>query len=214
MQILGINGSHRKGRNTARLLQIALDAAAELGAETKALEITDYNIQYCKGCNKCMRQAKCSIEDDDMAMLGEMMIEADGIILASPTYFGGVSGRMKTFIDRTRWMHMTKNLLQGKVGGILVHAGLRHGGQEMVLVFLERFLVKQGLIVVPGMEPIADVPPERTLISSGGLSTLYSGYGPDGLQWYRSVEDDPVAVQSARLVGQNMVQMLQRLGVK
>lgn len=214
MQILGINGSHRKGKNTAKLLQIALDAAAELGAEIKALEITDYNIQYCKGCNKCMRRTKCSIEDDDMAMLGQMMLEADGIILATPSYFGGVSGRMKTFIDRTRWMHVSKNLLQGKVGGILVHAGLRHGGQEMVLVFLERFLMGQGLIVVPGIEPIADAPPERPLISAGGLSTLYSGSGPDGLQWYRSIEEDPLAVQSARLVGQNMAQMLRKLGVK
>lgn len=213
MQIVGINGSHRAGRNTAKMLATALDEAAARGAQTRLLEITEFHIEYCKNCNKCLRQTKCSIEDDDMARLGEILIQADGIILASPSYFGNVTGRMKTLMDRTRWMHMVKNLLQGKVGGAIVHAGMRNGGQETTLMLLERFLRSHGLIIVGGFEPLGEDQP-RELISLGAISTLFAGHDGRSMNYYRSVEEDPLAMQTARLLGQNMVAMLHRLGIE
>jgi multimeric flavodoxin WrbA len=47
VKIAGINGSHRRGKNTAIMLQAVLDEAAILGAETELLELTDYNIKFC-----------------------------------------------------------------------------------------------------------------------------------------------------------------------
>ncbi|MBE3580501.1 MAG: flavodoxin family protein [Thermoanaerobacteraceae bacterium] len=48
MKVLAINGSHRKGRNTARMLEAVLEEARNLGAQTGLLESSDYNIRPCR----------------------------------------------------------------------------------------------------------------------------------------------------------------------
>ena len=122
MKILAINGSHRVGENTSKLLQMALDEAAALGAETEMVDLAELDIEFCAGCNKCLFKPMCSISDD-MDELKQKMLEADGIILGSPDYFSNVTARMKNFIDRTRPLHMTSNQLKGKVGGFLTMSG-------------------------------------------------------------------------------------------
>ena len=54
MKILAINGSHRVGQNTDYLINEALSAAAELGAETEVIELSEKNVEYCTGCNRCL----------------------------------------------------------------------------------------------------------------------------------------------------------------
>ena len=54
MKILAINGSHRVGENTSKLLQMALDEAAALGAETEMVDLAELDIEFCAGCNKCL----------------------------------------------------------------------------------------------------------------------------------------------------------------
>lgn len=122
MKILAINGSHRVGQNTNYLINEALSAAAELGAETEVIELSEKNVEYCTGCNRCLFKPECSIKDDDMEEIKQKMLEADGIIVASPDYFSNVSGRMKTFIDRTRPMHMVAKPAQ-RQGCRLHHHG-------------------------------------------------------------------------------------------
>ena len=73
MKILAINGSHRKGKNTALLLEFALEAAKTQGAETELLEITDLDIKPCTSCNKCLFKSECSIKDNDMTELYEKL---------------------------------------------------------------------------------------------------------------------------------------------
>ena len=48
----------------------------------------------------CNATGKC-VQKDDMAEILQKMIKADVIVLASPVYFYGMNGEMKTFIDRT-----------------------------------------------------------------------------------------------------------------
>lgn len=153
MKVLAINGSHRKGMNTAAMLQIVLDEAARGGAETELVELVDCRIEYCLSCNQCLREPRCSIQDDDMAAIAEKMLASDAVILGSPVYFGNVTARLKTFMDRTRWLHMRENLLEGKLGAALTHAGLRNGGQEMTQMILERFLLSHGFQLVEPREP-------------------------------------------------------------
>ena len=84
--VLGINGSPRK-KGTLFLLSEALHAANEAGAETKLISLIDYDIKPCDACNKCIKEKLCPISDD-MEKLEEMLINAKGIIMGSPTYFG------------------------------------------------------------------------------------------------------------------------------
>ncbi|RLG56142.1 MAG: flavodoxin family protein, partial [Candidatus Hydrothermarchaeota archaeon] len=111
--ILGINGSPRK-KGTLFLLSEALHAASEAGAETKLINLVDYDIKPCDACNKCVKEKACSISDD-MEKIGEMLVEARAIIVGSPCYFSSLPALLKNFIDRTRILKMQGHRLKNKL---------------------------------------------------------------------------------------------------
>lgn len=167
MKILAINGSHRAGQNTAFLLNLALEEAKARGAETELIELSELNIEYCNGCNRCLGKPICPISDD-MDELKEKMLEADGVILGSPDYFGNVTARTKCFIDRTRPLHMVENQLKGKVGGFLTMAGLDNCGAEATNHVLENFFTTHEMLVVHPR-------PAGPVIGSGITGSLMAG---------------------------------------
>jgi len=86
-------------------------------------------IRGCVACGMCMKNqnGKCIINDDVNGWI-EKMKEADGIILGSPTYFSGVNGTMKAFLDRAFFVSgVNGNYLRHKVGAAVV-AVRRSGG--------------------------------------------------------------------------------------
>lgn len=99
MKILGVVGSKRKKGNTSLLVQEALRVAQKVGAKTELIFLGDYSIQDCTGCEGCKGNFKCVI-NDDMQKIYPLLLDADGIILGSPTYFYNISADMKAFIDR------------------------------------------------------------------------------------------------------------------
>lgn len=205
MKIIAINGSHRKGKNTATLLRAVIDEASIHGASTELLELTDYNIKYCLSCNKCLRQARCSITDDDMAIIAEKLLDADGIVLGSPVYWGNVSALMKNFMDRTRWMHMVKNMLAGKVGAAVTNAGLRNGGQDLVLSIMENYLIAQGLHVVDARDQ------DNPLVFVGVAGSLQADFKNGKNIWRKSVQEDETAMLACKKLGENMVKLIKKL---
>ena len=99
MKIISINGSRRKKGNTALLIRSILTPLEQNGAEVTSIFLGDYTIGACTGCEGCSSSWDCVIKDDFQLLL-KMMDEADGVILASPTYWYTVSSDMKRFIDR------------------------------------------------------------------------------------------------------------------
>ncbi|SFH11867.1 Multimeric flavodoxin WrbA [Desulfotomaculum arcticum] len=205
MKILAINGSHRKGKNTADLLNLVLEEAAALGASTELLELSDYNIKLCRSCNKCLGRPQCSITDDDMGSIGEKLLEADGIVLGSPVYWSNVSTLMKNLMDRSRYLHMVQNLLAGKVGGAVTNAGLRNGGQEATLRIMEFFLTAQGLYLVDSRNQ------EDPIMTSGVAGSLLADIKDGKIIWRKSAMEDEAAVLAARQLGRNMVAAIKKL---
>ena len=203
MKILAINGSHRAGQNTAFLLNLALEEARAKGADTELIELSELNIEYCNGCNRCLGKPICSISDD-MDNLKEKMLEADGIILGSPDYFGNVTARTKCFIDRTRPLHMVENQLKGKVGGFLTMAGLDNCGAEATNHVLENFFTTHEMLVVHPR-------PAGPVIGSGITGSLMAGMKDGKPRWRRSVEEDPIAVPMAKQLGRDMTDLIARL---
>lgn len=199
MRVLAINGSHRKGRNTARLLETVLEEAGKLGAETELLELGDYCIKPCRACDRCLKVVECSIKDDDMERIVDKMKAADAIVLGSPVYVYNVTGLMKNFMDRTRWLHMCCNVLHGKVGAAVTHAGLRNGGQELAQMLLERFLASLGMMVVDSRRQ------EGRLYNGGAMGTLFHALEGDKIKWKKSVEEDSLALHECRMLGRNIV---------
>jgi len=205
MKIIAVNGSHRKGKNTAGLLGLVLEEAAALGADTELIELTDYNIKHCISCNKCLGRAQCTITDDDMAALGDKLLAANGIVLGSPVYWANVSALMKNFMDRTRWMHMVRNMLAGKVGGAVTNAGLRNGGQEVTLRIMESFLAAQGLYVVDSRNQ------DGPIAASGVAGSLLADIKDGKIIFRKSALEDEPAALAARQLGRNMAQAVSNL---
>ena len=102
-KIFAVNGSPRKNGNTAQLLQKALEGAASVGAEVKLIQLADLNFSGCRSCFACKRLANpapgCILKDDLAETLKELL-QADGIIMGSPIYFGAESGLCRNFLER------------------------------------------------------------------------------------------------------------------
>lgn len=99
MKVLGIVGSKRKNGNTAHLVKKALASVEDKGISTDIIYLGEYNIKGCTGCEGCQKNYTCVIKDD-MRKLYPKVLEADAIIMGSPTYFYNVSSDIKAFIDR------------------------------------------------------------------------------------------------------------------
>ncbi|MCE5265329.1 MAG: flavodoxin family protein [Deltaproteobacteria bacterium] len=94
-------GSPRKRGSTAVLSAEAERALRGMGVETATFFFNDLNIKGCQACYHCKRNdvAECAIKDD-MQMVYHSMRESDGIIVAAPIYFGGVTAQTKAWLDR------------------------------------------------------------------------------------------------------------------
>jgi multimeric flavodoxin WrbA len=110
MHILAINGSPRKNRNTATLLNKALEGAASQGATTELIHLYDLNYKGCISCFSCKltggkSYGKCAYQDDLSPVL-EKISNADAVILGSPLYFGNVTGEMKSLMERLLFQYV------------------------------------------------------------------------------------------------------------
>jgi len=113
--ILGICGSPRK-QATDHVLNEALKMLEERGFETEFFGVRGKDISPCLHCDYCMRKGVC-IQKDDMYEVYPLMTEAEGIIMATPIYNGGLSAQLKAIMDRTRALGAVDyNFLRNKVG--------------------------------------------------------------------------------------------------
>lgn len=73
------------------------------------------------------------------------LVEADGIILGSPTRYGSATAQMRAFIDATGSLWV-KGALIGKIGAAFTSTASQHGGQETTLMTLASFFLHQGMV--------------------------------------------------------------------
>lgn len=118
-------------------MQEALAGANDSGAETELLTVANKNIKPCTGCLSCQKTGKCHIKDD-MQLIYEKMVEADGIIMGTPVYFWSMSAQAKAIIDRTYALKYPDLKLANKVGGALA-VGDWQGHWNTLLPFLIYF---------------------------------------------------------------------------
>lgn len=97
--VLIISSSLRSGSNSELLAKAAMAGATAAGHEVRWLSLKGKAIGFCKGCLACQNTGKCVIQDDMNDMI-EQVRDADVIIFATPVYYYGVSGQLKTFLDR------------------------------------------------------------------------------------------------------------------
>ena len=139
MKVISIIGSpHGMNGSTGPVVKNLLEAAQKAGAETEAFSLADLSIQPCKGCEVCSKTGTCVI-DDDFDVIKNAMIEADGVIFASPNYMYNVSGQMKILFDRCNSLCQCQ-MMVGKYGATVMTSGGPYTGvgEEYLLLILGR----------------------------------------------------------------------------
>jgi multimeric flavodoxin WrbA len=100
-KIVAVLGSPRAKSNSTALARTIIRKAEELGAETREFVLNKLEFKGCQGCETCKTKLDRCVLKDDLADVLEAIKDADAVILASPNYFGDVSGQFKAFFDRT-----------------------------------------------------------------------------------------------------------------
>lgn len=98
-QVLVISTSPRKGGNSEMLADAFARGAGEAGHSVEKISLRDRTIGFCRGCLACQRTKRCVIHDD-AADIAAKMRDADVLLFATPIYYYGMSGQMKTLLDR------------------------------------------------------------------------------------------------------------------
>ena len=136
MKIIGILGSPRNSGNTSLLLDAVMKGAQDAGAQVETVTVAGMNMHCCVACGKCYATGNCIYEDDVTAVIAKML-EADGIVLASPNYMLSVTAQLKTIMDRCS-LHVHCFMLKDKYGAAVATAG--GGMEEQVAQYENSFL--------------------------------------------------------------------------
>ena len=155
MKIVAIETSSRSNGLTARMAEGAVAGAREPGAETELVALRDHRIEVCRQCNPtgwgdCRENGQCVIEDDFAALVAKLE-EADGLVFATPVYFGDLSEKAKAFTDRLRRVSVCperKGFLRELPTIGIATAGGSGGGTASCMVSIEKVLSTAGCFVV------------------------------------------------------------------
>jgi multimeric flavodoxin WrbA len=189
VKVVAFNGSAQKDGNTAILINHVLGELQKEGIEAELYQLAGKKIRGCAACFKCLQNQdrRCSIKNDVLNECIEKMLEADGIILGSPTYFADVSSEMKALIDRAGFVaKLNGDMFQRKVGAAVV--AVRRAGSIHAFDSMNHFFFISQMIV-PG--------------SSYWNMGIGLGAG--------DVEKDEEGIATMKGLGQNMAWLLKKL---
>lgn len=97
--VLVLSTSPRKGGNSDALADAFVRGAQAAGNQVEKIPLYDKTIGFCKGCLSCQSTQRCILRDDADAIT-QKMLTADVIAFATPIYYYGMCGQMKTLLDR------------------------------------------------------------------------------------------------------------------
>lgn len=135
MKVCILMGSPRK-RDSYRFCKlIEKQMPKQTDIEFEYLFLNDFHIEDCKGCDQCFQKGEqfCPCKDD-LHIVKEKLLQADGIIFASPVYTCHVTGSLKRVIDRLAYLFHRQEFI-GKPALIVVTTG--GGGQKPTEKYLK-----------------------------------------------------------------------------
>lgn len=189
MKVVAFNGSPRPDGNTSILLQHVLAPLAARGMATEIVQLGGSDIHGCRACYGCgrIKNGRCTHDDDMLNACIAKMIEADGIILGSPTYFADVTPETKALIDRAGFVTRANgDLLKRKVGAAVI--AVRRAGEIHAFDSLNHFFLISQMIVP-------------------GSSYWNVGIGRDK----GDVNQDEEGLRTMRVLGENMAWLIEGL---
>ncbi len=160
MKILLISSSpHTEKSRTFALAQEVLEGLPKEDTDIETIHLSDYSIMFCKHCEKCHKDImKCPLPDNVLVIL-DKMLEADGIILASPNYINQVTASMKALLDRSAHFIHCKRLLGKYIAGVVSSGS---GQAKEVLDYIEYYSNTCGAQFSGGVSAAAQSIEEKT----------------------------------------------------
>ncbi len=151
MKVVLFNGSPRKKGNTFHLLSAVMKELKAEGIKTELVQLVKHKPEPCIACYKCVKKKdlKChGIKGDDLNDMMAKILDADAVVIGSPTWFSNVSGYVKNLIDRVGLVTRVNDLaLNRKIGAAVV--AVRRAGGIAVFDAINHFFLINGMIV-PG----------------------------------------------------------------
>jgi multimeric flavodoxin WrbA len=176
-KVLAVTAGRRTG-NTEILAKEVLMVAEEHGADVNLINLHDYTIKICTGCESCTmmmgqgKLPKCIYKGkDDMDRIMEKFLAADGIVISIPSFVLQPQGLYKTFIDR--WLPYEVALLiqagvidkiPERVSVIITVGGSTQNWMSLTLPALQMSMFMQSIKVVDQMMATRCARPGQVLL--------------------------------------------------
>lgn len=164
MKVAIVAASPRREGNSTTLARSAADGAREAGHEVAIHHLDDFVEGMLRDCRRCrLPDGSCGITDRYEELLLQQVVPADALIFATPLWWYGMSGRLKTFFDRifcyiagsSPHAEVVNAGLQNKKVGLLVACEESYRGATIPLIGhfqeLSRYLRQDLVGVVVGV---------------------------------------------------------------
>lgn len=99
MKVLILSGGPRKNGTTATILNKISEGVTEKH-EVDLVNVYELKMKPCMGCLKCRPDKECALPEDDAQIVGRKIRDADMLVVGTPTYWGNMTGPLKTLFDR------------------------------------------------------------------------------------------------------------------
>ena len=189
MKVIAFNGSVRQDGNTAILIKEVFKELESAKIKTELIQLAGKKISGCIACGQCFikKNNKCVLTDDLVNEYVAKMIQADGIIIGSPTYFADCTAGTKALIERAGMVSRANdNLLKRKVGSAVV--AVRRGGAIHAFDSINHFFTISEMIIP-------------------GASYWNMGIGRE----IGEVASDQEGLETMRVLGKNMAWLLNKI---
>ncbi len=189
MKVVAFNGSARKKGNTEAMIQRVFEELEKEDIRTELIQLSGKTLKGCIACMLCFenKDQRCAVNEDDMNFCIGKMLEADGIILGSPTYFADVSTEMKALIDRAGMVAIANDHMFKRKSGAAVVAVRRAGSIHAFDTMNHFFTINQ--MIIPG--------------------SIYwnMGFGLDK----EEVKSDQEGMETMKSLGENMAWLMKKI---
>lgn len=204
IKIVAVNGSLVPGGNVDALLEHALEEfAGDPRFEVRKFALAGLDVGPCRQCNWCLKNqapGRYCGRDDGMTAIYPELMEAGGLIVASPVHFGRLSGTTADFLDRLRvFVHgnLSGGGMRNKVGGALAVSWFRNAGLEQTLITINTAFHVLSMVVAA---------PDLGIHGAAAFSSLEGAGGRDGPDRLLVKRDD-MGMASARSVARRVAEL-------
>ena len=146
MNVIALNGSPHHDGGVASGISVMKRELEKEDISVEIIHVGNLNIHGCLDCRKCQGLGKCVIDGDPVNECRGRLLSADGIILGSPVYYGGIAGNFKCFLDRLFFPGLD---MPYKVGAVVT--SVRRTGGIATFQQLNNYLNLAQIIITPGI---------------------------------------------------------------